>query len=252
MNPVIGILTAVREELAPIVKKMPSVEIESTGGLLFHKGSISGKPVVIARSGMGIERAENAARQMIEQYKPDQLLMCGFGGALSHSVAVGDIVVASRLYVTNGGVPPQPASALVVRASAIQGGRYKVVSGGLVTSPAVITTSAGKKKLADVYPDVLVVDMEASGVAAAAFDAGIPWLGVRAISDGADDDLPFDFSEVVNPATGEAAISRVVFMAVTRPWKIPSLIQLGGRAGLAARNLASFVESYAQSCNADV
>jgi hypothetical protein len=87
--------------------------------------------------------------------------------------------------------------------------------------------------------------METLGAATAANAAGIPWAAARAITDGLEDDLPISFEQFMD-ASGEASRGKIIAHVLTHPWLIPKLIKLGGRASLAARNLADFVEEYAR------
>ena len=80
---VIGILVAVREELKPILKRMPSVTQEVAGGFVFHRGMLGGKDVVLLKSGMGAERGRYAAELLIEQFHPETLVIAGFCGWLA-------------------------------------------------------------------------------------------------------------------------------------------------------------------------
>jgi adenosylhomocysteine nucleosidase len=240
---VIGILTAVREELRPILRKMPSVDVESAGGILFHRGVLAGKPVVVARSGMGEERARLATRTLIERYRPDSMLAAGFGGGLAADVLPGELVVATEV----AGRPSearQRAGAERVRLRDV-----RIHAGPLVSSPGIVHTIEEKRALAARFPEALALDMESAGVADEAVSAGIPWLAVRAVTDGREDAMPelvepFRRLPAIDPGTGEVIPARMALMVVLRPRVVPELVRLGGRAARAARNLADFVESY--------
>ncbi len=226
---------------------MPSVETESTGGLLFYRGEIAGRAVVVARSGMGRVRTLQTVGQMLGRYSPRTLLICGFAGGLSETQAPGDIVVTGSL---RDAAPldtrptAQPDPALVAKTETVHVAGVTCRICGLLTYPSIAQSARHKREIATLYPGSLAMDMETAGAAGVAAEAGTPWIGIRAISDGINDDLPLDFSGMINDETGEVSVGRIVLAALLHPWKIPDLARLGGRAGLAARNLASFVESY--------
>jgi adenosylhomocysteine nucleosidase len=90
--------------------------------------------------------------------------------------------------------------------------------------------------------------METAGAAQIAEERGVPWLALRAVTDGIADALPFDF-DAYTDAEGNVNRNQIVLAALTRPWKIPALIQLGGRSARAARNLATFLETLLQERN---
>lgn len=223
---------------------MPSVDTESAGGVLFYRGDIGGKPVVVARSGMGADRARPAARALIERYQPDSLLAVGFAGALSPDIVPGDLVIAAEVYDSH-------ESDARLRAIAEQSvPKYVQFHTGLIHSvPHIVYAVEEKRRLAARFPQALALDMESEGVADEAARAGIPWLAVRAVTDGIEDSLPelaepFRGLPCIDPGTGEVIPRRMALLVVFRPRVAPKLIQLGRRANLAARNLADFVESY--------
>ena len=240
----IGILTAVREELKPLLRKMPSVDVESTGGILFHRGFIAGKQVVVARSGIGRERAATAARILIERYHPDSVLCIGFAAGLRPDVVPGDLILATSIAESL-----VPDDRLVGIAAQTRGEDVAVHSGPLLCVDQVVHSVEEKYELAARFPNSVGLDMESAGIAAAASNFGVPWLVVRAVTDGLDDSLPplvepFRRRSCIDPETGEVIPLRMILLAVFCPRVVPKLVRLGGRAGAAARNLANFVESY--------
>jgi adenosylhomocysteine nucleosidase len=241
---VIGILAAVRQELNPVLRKMPSVDKESTGGILFYRGRIGSSPVVVARSGMGRARAEQAAQLMIERFQPVSILGIGFAGGLEKHVRPGELVLATEVYGAQ-----RPDAALLESARQVQLANVRVHDGTLYCADHVVHSVAEKRQIAGQCPGALAIDMESAGIARAAERSEVPWMIVRGITDGLNDALP----ELLEPLHGESCIDlgtgdviplRMALLLTFRPGVIPQLIRLGGRASLAARNLADFVESY--------
>lgn len=113
--------------------------------------------------------------------------------------------------------------------------------GTLLTIDRILTHSDAKRALA-LRTQAIAVDMETAGAVQAAEAVGVPWLAVRAITDGVADDMPFDFNALAD-ADGNVDPRRVIRAALCRPWKIPALLRLGTNSWRAARNLAVFVEA---------
>jgi adenosylhomocysteine nucleosidase len=244
----IGIIVAVREEWQAILRRMPQADRESVGGICFHCGALGGRPVVLAKSGMGAERARRLTRALLERYAPRALLIAGFGASLRHEIAPGDLVLPDE--VEDVSTPQRnaqkihachPDSRLRLLACSIAMSGAPVHSGILVTMPGIATPTE-KHMIASWNRRLAALDNETAGAAAEAEAAGVPWLAVRAITDGPDDEFPFDFARFTNPATGETNRLRVLLATLVRPWKIPALIRLGRRSSLAAGNLAAFIE----------
>ena len=118
-------------------------------------------------------------------------------------------------------------------------------TGTLVTADKVLVTSAEKRRLKE-ETGAVAVDMETAGAALAAAERGIPWMAIRAVTDGPNDTLPLDFNALAD-AEGDVDRKRILRATLTHPWKIPALIRLGQRSTLAARNLAIFLETFLKS-----
>ncbi|HXG23891.1 MAG TPA: hypothetical protein VNJ09_04995, partial [Chthonomonadales bacterium] len=73
----VGILTAVREELRAIRRRLSKVRVVSHQGFSFHQGVLAGRPVVVGASGMGPNPARRAAAALIERFRPHCLLIAG-------------------------------------------------------------------------------------------------------------------------------------------------------------------------------
>jgi adenosylhomocysteine nucleosidase len=79
--------------------------------------------------------------------------------------------------------------------------------------------------------------METAAVARIAAASGIPLVAVRAISDGADEELGFTIDEFTDREMNISAW-KVLRTVAARPRIIPQLIRLARNADVAGRNLA--------------
>jgi adenosylhomocysteine nucleosidase len=79
------------------------------------------------------------------------------------------------------------------------------------------------------------VDMESAAVARAAAEAGLPCVAIRAIADGADDDLPRGIESLVT-RDGRTRF-RGLWPLLLEPSQIPLLLRLGRRSAAACRVL---------------
>lgn len=246
-EPPVGILTAVREELRAIRRRLSGVCVVSCEGFFFHQGVLAGRPVVVGASGMGPERAHRAAATLIEGFGPCCLLIAGFAAGLREEIQLGNVVVASALLdgTTPGRQPERllPRPVLMAATDAIVLPDVCLHRGEILTLNAIATASAGKREIAAGNLSAIAADMESAGAAMAAEERGVPWLAVRAVTDALNDDFPLNFQQYIG-SDGEVRRARVMLAVMARPWKIPALARLGRRSSLAARNLAMFVESF--------
>jgi adenosylhomocysteine nucleosidase len=229
-----ALLFALREEAAPFLRRLGPRRAE----------------FVIEISGMGTANAARRVRAMGAPRRPAGLLICGFAAGLQ--APPGSLVVARSVgLIASASVSATylPDSRLLGRCEAFvaEDNRRRpqvapIVFGLLATAPQVLTTSAQKQTL-QAQTGAVAADMETAGAAQAAQEMGIPWLAVRAITDGVEDDLPFDFNALAD-ANGHPHHGRIVSAALARPRQIPALIRLGRRSSLAAGNLAGFLEAF--------
>lgn len=209
----------------------------------------AGPDVRIATSGAGATNAARAASGIIAAYDDTRptIVVCGFAGSLSPMLKPGNLIVATSVVDLSSGPdsPGQvrtPHSALVDAALKANNSGTAVHRGALVSANRVLITAHEKQEWRRMASAV-AVDMETAAIAAVAESAGCPWVSVRAISDGAQTDLPLDFNDLADP-DGTVRPGKVALAALLRPWAIPGLMRLGKESATAGRNLASFLEFF--------
>jgi len=73
--------------------------------LLYYKGSLAGRAVMVVVSGIGKVNASHAATRLIREHKPDLVMNIGVGGAYaSAGLAIGDIAIAEKEIYGDEGV----------------------------------------------------------------------------------------------------------------------------------------------------
>ncbi|MFE2585973.1 hypothetical protein [Streptomyces sp. NPDC059378] len=202
---------AVRELLVS-VRRGPSHQ-----GTVFEVGWLDGTPwqIVLAQTGAGNHVSAVLASRAIEAFGPRALFFVGVAGGLRPDIALGDVVVATKVYAYHGGketgagFAARPVSwqapheleqlaRFVGRDGTWPGARprtggghappavhFKPIAAGEVVSDA--PESALRRQLDRHYQDAVAVEMEGAGVAHAAHLSNrLPALIVRGISDRAD------------------------------------------------------------------
>jgi adenosylhomocysteine nucleosidase len=150
------------------------------------------------------------------------VIMAGLAGALDPALQVGDVIIdAPRDLLPDDRLPP--------------GCRR----GAIYTSPTLITTPQEKAELF-MHSRALAVDMENEAVQLAAALANVPFIGIRAISDTADEALDKEMLGLLDDL-GRVRLGAVAALLLRRPSKVAELRRLGAKAELAAGNLAAAV-----------
>ena len=94
----IGIIAAMRGEIARIVEAIADPDEKHAGGLKMVCGKIGDKAVVVTACGIGKVKAAAATQAMIDAFAPEAILCIGTAGAIAENIGIGDIVAAEKTY----------------------------------------------------------------------------------------------------------------------------------------------------------
>lgn len=182
--------------------------------------------MIAIANGAGPVRAAAAVDCVLSITRALAVCSIGFCGALDPELRIGDIFVAA----TVNGLP-----AMLPRTER----PYR--SGALASVERIAATVESKKELRGQGFDA--VEMEARGVAERASHYGTPFYCVRGVSDLADEGFANDF-EAAMGSDGRFSTPRLLSSALASPFtRIPELIRLQRRCGIAARRLGSFLDT---------
>ena len=90
----LGIIGAMDEEVNQIKDLLENVEITKQAGMEFYKGVLSGKDVVIVRSGIGKINAAICTQILADRFKVSAIINTGIAGSLHNEINIGDIVLS--------------------------------------------------------------------------------------------------------------------------------------------------------------
>jgi len=196
-------------------------------------GSIRVRAVL---TGMGRDHALRAAQKFLAE-KPEICVSSGLAGALRDGYRPGDIV-AARL-VSEVGEPVAVASHRELLSTAVDCGARRIER--LTTSRTLVTRTEQKRQLGN---QAEAVEMESYTILAEAARHGVPGIAIRAVSDTADFDLPFDFERATD-GRGQIRVVGILSQVLRRPSGLPGLLKLARDCRLASRRLADFLDAYA-------
>ncbi len=229
-SPTPVIVSAMREEIAPLLIAIEADRSLSEGALRIYRGRSGGRSVTAAVIGDGAIAAERGIRNLLEIVIPDRLLLIGFAGGLSSDLPWGSLVQAGSVERVGDGEPASPDDPPLPGI-----GRGSVVSAG-----RILSTAESKQQLWSALgsPWRCVVDLESWCVVRQLQRATVPWTVVRAVSDAAEENLPLDFA-ALGDEEGRILRSRVMLSLLRRPAALTGLLRLRSRARACARNLAT-------------
>lgn len=234
---------ALEPEFAPWRRLRTFEEKKSPGGAIVFVSEISGAKICVALTGMGRESAAKTVYSFMlgELECPDFCISAGLAGSLRPEHKPGQILAAHSVYAEK--VPDDFPSHEVRGDSsllALAEKRGAAVVPRFCTSDHAVATVEEKNSLAKIAG---AVDMESFEVLREAGGWGVKAVAVRAISDAANETLPFDFTALLDPR-GHVIGSKLALALARAPHKLPSLIRLGLNSRRASRALAVFIDSF--------
>lgn len=192
------IAAALSEELS-VAKDMCTEPARiSCEGIRAWTATYGGKEVSLLKTGMGPVRSAGTFQRFLETFKPAEVIVIGYAGALDPALQPGDLVMVQRAasLVVPKKTPLQKASigkywemAPSQQFVDLCGARgIEMHAGEALTSPFVVGDPAQKKWLYE-CSGAIIVDMETAELARIAASSSLPFRCVRSISDSAKDDI---------------------------------------------------------------
>lgn len=207
----LGIIGAMDEEVSKLKEAMEEVEITQKASMDFYKGKLSGKDVVVVRSGIGKVNAGMCTQILSDLFEVDAVINTGIAGSLNADIDIGDIVLSTDAlqhdmdatgFGYEPGVIPRMETSIFtadkkLRSIAKQCCKkvnpdIDVFEGRVVSGDQFISDKAVKEKIVKCFAG-FCTEMEGAAIAQAAYLNKISFLIIRAISDKADDSATEDY-----------------------------------------------------------
>ncbi len=207
----IGIIGAMEEEVAALKEAMEVQETIEQASMVFLRGELCGKEVVIVRSGIGKVNAGICTQILADRFGVDRLINTGIAGSLDAKIDIGDIVIstdalhhdmdATEFGYPVGQVPRMETLSFpadeelvkkAVKASEKVNPDIHTFTGRIASGDQFIASREVKEKIIQNFHP-LCVEMEGAGIAHAASLNQISYVIIRAISDKADNSAHVDY-----------------------------------------------------------
>ena len=221
----IGIIGAMDEEVAQIVEVMTIEKEETKAQMTFKAGKLSGKDVVIVRSGIGKVNAAVCTQILVDDFNVDYVINTGIAGSLKAEIDIADVVISEAVLhhdmdatgfgYAPGQIPRMDTLSFKADQRLIELAKesckeavpdIKAHVGRVVSGDQFISDKDVKKKISDNF-DGFCTEMEGAAIAQTAYLNNVPFVILRAISDKADDSATMDY-----PAFEKKAIRNSVLL----------------------------------------
>ena len=219
----IGIIGAMEEEVAALKEDMDIQETVEQASMVFCKGKLCGKDVVVVRSGIGKVNAGICAQILVDRFRADMLINTGIAGSLDARIDIGDMVISTDALHHDmdatifgdaiGQIPRMdtlafPADEELVQKAAKANEKanpdIRTFTGRVASGDQFISSGEAKEKIVENFHP-LCVEMEGAGIAQAAYLNKVSYVIIRAISDKADNSATLDYPTFERQAIAHSA-----------------------------------------------
>lgn len=206
----IGIIGAMEIEVAEIKESMENIKQTEISSIIFYEGTIHGKNVVVARSGVGKVHAAVCAQTMILKFAPDVIINTGVAGSLSPDLDIADIVISDNVvehdmdttafgdplgYISGLDIIKIPCAKHLVekiKAAAESIENTNVFVGTIASGDQFICSVNQKDHIVNNF-DALCAEMEGAAIGHVCYLNFVDFCIVRSMSDKADGTAHVDF-----------------------------------------------------------
>lgn len=211
------ILTGVELEATALARHLDLPPAPTLPGRAFGRGRVR-----VAATGVGAALLEKRWPGLLHGLTRPLVVSAGVCGALDPALPPGSLICPECVQTADGMEYHLEDRRHRDRVA----GRVATIHGGLLVGAREIVAGPADKARLRRRTGAAAVDMESAAIVGAAAAAGLPWLVLRGVSDGADESVPPGLVRLVGPE-GRLRIGGAVALAVTRPRVISRAIGLG-------------------------
>jgi len=197
-------------------------------GISVIRGEIDSRTIEVLHTGVGEKICRERMANFLQDREFSYLISAGFAGALNDRLQAGDLLIAANFSTVQLTEAYSAFSTLPIHTA------------DLVTVPLMIDSTEERTKIAQTT-GAAAVDMETEFIARACAEHGIPLLSLRAISDTPSEPFPAPSNILFDVVNQRTNLVKLAAFFLTRPKRVPRLIQFAKRIARARETLASAI-----------
>ena len=190
---------------------MEIAEVVETASMIFCRGTLCGRDVVVVRSGIGKVNAAICAQILVDRFQVDVLINTGIAGSLDAEINIGDMVISTDAVEHDmdatifgdpvGQIPRMDTFSFPADAELVQKAKeaneeanpdIRTFVGRIVSGDQFISSGDKKEQLVSLF-QAKCTEMEGAAIAHAAYLNKVSCVIIRAISDKADNSATMDY-----------------------------------------------------------
>ena len=192
----IAIIVAMQSEFDLVSNILEHAEPREIEGAKALVGELSGKQIILLKSGIGKVNAAMQVTSLIAEMHPDYIINSGVAGGIGEGMHQGDIVVGTEACYHDvwcgegewGQVQGYPLKFsanehLLEAAKSVVKDNSQLVFGLICTGDQFISDLATLQGIKRNFPDGKAVDMESAAIAQVCYAKQVPFMSLRIVSD---------------------------------------------------------------------
>lgn len=217
----IGVICAMESEAKIILAALTEKTEEKVGSILFSRGKIGGKEVILAVCGIGKVFAAMCAEAMILRFSPDCIINSGVAGSLSAELEILDLAISENLVQHDMDTSPLgdpvglvsginriyfPADEHLKHkfSEKAKSLGYSALCGTIASGDQFVAKKEQKEKILSDF-GAIACEMEGAAIAQVAFVNKVPFVVLRAISDSYSGQNEMDYALFAEKAASRGA-----------------------------------------------
>lgn len=216
-----GIIGAMDVEVAILRSMMKNARTETVSSIDYIIGSLEGRRVVLARSGVGKVFAALCAQTMILKFGVTEIVNSGVAGTLTSELHIGDVAISTACVqhdmdtsavgdpvglISGINMVELPADRKIVdeldRVCAAANVNHRL--GVIASGDQFVHTTERREWIVSTFK-ASAVEMEAAAIAQVCYVNKIPFAAIRVISDEASGDVKIDYMTFMKAAAATSS-----------------------------------------------
>lgn len=219
-----GIIAAMEEEMQEIKNIMTDIVEEKIYELIFIKGRINDKNVVLVEAGIGKVNAARVTQILIDKFNIEAIINVGSAGSANDELDIGDIVIGKKIvqhdfditafghpkgYISNVGQYVESDIHLIKKMEQtinnLDTQEFKIKIGTIASGDIFCTELQMKNKIRTKF-NADAIEMEGAAIAQVCKLDNIPFIVIRSISDKPNGNNEITFDKFLEKASKRCAI----------------------------------------------
>jgi nucleoside phosphorylase len=222
----IAVTFALPTESSGFLRRLSNKSQSARNGIQTVRGKIDNREVAVLHTGVGEKACRHRLANFLQGQQFDGLISAGFAGALTDELRVGNLLFAKNVSVIELN-DKHPAFASL-----------RIHVADLLTVPRLIDSGEERNETARIS-GAAAVDMETEFIARICAEHEVPLLSLRVITDAPREPFPAPAHVLFDIEHQRTPMAALITFFLTRPNRIPRLIQFARRIAHAREILAN-------------